>query len=52
MKSDAPVARATLAPFNQVNRYDSGNPLNPANKYNPNVPFAPLGGGSGIEKIR
>jgi hypothetical protein len=32
MKSDAPVGRDTLAP------------CNPANKYNPDVPFAPLDG--------
>lgn len=42
MKLDAPVARDTLAPFNQVNRYHPDNPLNPVNEYNFSVPFAPL----------
>jgi hypothetical protein len=32
--------------FNSVDKYQLDNPLNPANKYNPNVPFAPLEGGS------
>jgi hypothetical protein len=31
-------------------RYHPDNPLNPANKYNPDVPFAPLDGGNGRRK--
>ncbi|NWF71600.1 MAG: hypothetical protein HXY51_00950 [Nitrospirae bacterium] len=29
-----------------VNKYSPNNPLNPANKYNFDMPFAPLDGGS------
>ena len=40
MKSDVVAVRDTLDPFNQ------------ANQYNPDVPFAPLDGGSGARKTR
>ena len=38
MKSDVVAVRDTQDPFN------------PANKYNPDVPFAPLDGGNGRRK--